>query len=103
MKNFKNKTKNILYQKVKALFLKAMKNGRNFLIAVNIVGIIFITINNAYYSYGVMIYKVSFKEANDDFWSSELLFCGIFVIILNGLALIAWIRNRIKNKTKNDK
>ncbi|MDE6491975.1 MAG: hypothetical protein K2L37_02355, partial [Lactobacillus sp.] len=62
----------------------------------NIVGIIFITFENLYYSYGMMLYKTSFADATEEFWSTELLFGGLFLLVVNGLALIAVIREKHK-------
>lgn len=81
---------------LKNLFLKLTKSGKGFLLLVNIVGIIFITFENLYYSYGMMLYKRSFANATEEFWSTELLFGGLFLLVVNGLALIAVIREKHK-------
>lgn len=81
---------------LKNLFLKLTKSGKGFLLLVNIVGIIFITFENLYYSYGMMLYKTSFADATEEFWSTELLFGGLFLLVVNGLALIAVIREKHK-------
>lgn len=81
---------------LKNLFLKLTKSGKWFLLLVNIVGIIFITFENLYYSYGMMLYKTSFANATEEFWSTELLFGGLFLLVVNGLALIAVIREKHK-------
>lgn len=72
--------------------------GKDSYYLVNIVGIIFITFENLYDSYGMMLYKTSFADATEEFWSSELLFGGLFLLVVNGLALIAVIREKHKKK-----
>ena len=42
------------------------------LLAINVVGLIFITIYSAYYSFGSMLFGVHTEAAVKDFWNTEI-------------------------------
>ena len=58
------------------------------LMAINMVGLILITIYSAYYSFGTMLFGVHTVAAVKDFWNTEFLIGTIFLICVNLLAII---------------
>ncbi|PTM21139.1 hypothetical protein DA798_11830 [Lactobacillus sp. PFC-70] len=61
------------------------------LVFVNLLGIGAITLFNAYYSFGTMLFKVSLASAATDFFRSEVVFNGLFLIVWNGYVLIRYL------------
>lgn len=78
------------------LDLKSKRRGNSIkwllgLIAINIVGLILITIYSAYYSFGTMLFGVHTAAAVKDFWNTEYLLGTIFIVCFNLLAIITAI------------
>ena len=53
------------------------------LIAINVVGLILITIYSAYYSFGTMLFGVHTAASVKDFWNTEILMGTIFLVCVN--------------------
>lgn len=70
------------------------------LIAINLIGLLLITLYSAYYSFGTMIFGVHKADAIIDFWHSEMLLGIPFLIGFNLLAIITAIYRKIKNGKK---
>ena len=87
-------------KKVGELFLKVVEWGtqdnKHFWFFVNLAGILLITIYNLYYCYGTMIFKVGFAEANQDFWRSQFVLIGGYLILINLISLFFFIKNKFK-------
>lgn len=66
------------------------------LLAINVVGLIFITIYSAYYSFGTMLFGVHTVAAVKDFWNTEFLIGTIFLICVNLLAIITAVVRQFK-------
>ena len=66
------------------------------LLAINVVGLIFITIYSAYYSFGTMLFGVHTAAAVKDFWNTEFLIGTIFLICVNLLAIITAVVRQFK-------
>lgn len=66
------------------------------LLAINVVGLIFITIYSAYYSFGTMLFGVHTAAAVKDFWNTEFLMGTIFLICVNLLAIITAVVRQFK-------
>lgn len=70
------------------------------LIAINLIGLLLITLYSAYYSFGTMIFGVHKADAIIDFWHSEMLLGIPFLTGFNLLAIITAIYRKIKNGKK---
>ena len=66
------------------------------LLAINVVGLIFITIYSAYYSFGTMLFGVHTAAAVKDIWNTEFLMGTIFLICVNLLAIITAVVRQFK-------
>ena len=66
------------------------------LLAINVVGLIFITIYSAYYSFGTMLFGVHTAAAVKDFWNTEFLMGTIFLVCVNLLAIITAVVRQFK-------
>ena len=66
------------------------------LLAINVVGLIFITIYSAYYSFGTMLFGVHTAAAVKDFWNTEILMGTIFLVCVNALAVITAVATQFK-------
>ena len=66
------------------------------LLAINVVGLIFITIYSAYYSFVTMLFGVHTAAAVKDFWNTEFLMGTIFLICVNLLAIITAVVRQFK-------
>ena len=66
------------------------------LLAINVVGLIFITIYSAYYSFGTMLFGVHTAAAVKDFWNTEILMGTIFLVCVNALAVITAVARQFK-------
>lgn len=66
------------------------------LIAINVVGLILITIYSAYYSFGTMLFGVHTAAAVKDFWNTEILMGTIFLVYVNALAVITAVARQFK-------
>ncbi|MBW8461062.1 hypothetical protein K1B48_07875 [Lactobacillus johnsonii] len=66
------------------------------LLAINVVGLIFITIYSAYYSFGTMLFGVHTAAAVKDFWNTEILMGTIFFVCVNALAVITAVARQFK-------
>lgn len=66
------------------------------LLAINVVGLIFITIYSAYYSFGTMLFGVHTAAAVKDFWNTEILMGTIFLVCVNLLAIITAVVRQFK-------
>lgn len=66
------------------------------LIAINVVGLILITIYSAYYSFGTMLFGVHTAAAVKDFWNTEILMGTILLVCVNALAVITAVARQFK-------
>lgn len=66
------------------------------LLAINVVGLIFITIYSAYYSFGTMLFGVHTAAAVKDFWNTEILMGTIFLVCVNAFAVITAVARQFK-------
>ena len=66
------------------------------LLAINVVGLIFITIYSAYYSFGTMLFVVHTSAAVIDFCNTEILMGTIFLVCVNALAVITAVARQFK-------
>lgn len=66
------------------------------LMAINMVGLILITIYSAYYSFGTMLFGVYTVAAVKGFWNTEFLMGTIFLICVNLLAIITAVVRQFK-------
>ena len=66
------------------------------LMAINMVGLILITIYSAYYSFGTMLFGVHTAAAVKGFWNTEFLMGTIFLICVNLLAIITAVVRQFK-------
>ena len=66
------------------------------LIAINVVGLILITIYSAYYSFGTMLFGVHTAAAVKDFWNTEILMGTIFLVCVYAHAVIPAVARKFK-------
>ena len=66
------------------------------LIAINVVGLILITIYSAYYGFGTMLFGVHTAAAVKDFWNTEILMGTIFLVCVNALTVITAVARQFK-------
>ena len=66
------------------------------LLVINVVGLIFITIYSAYYSFGTMLFGVHTAATVKDFWNTEILMGTIFLVCVNAIAVITAVARQFK-------
>lgn len=68
------------------------------LVAILIIGLIFITLYSAYYSFGTMIFGVHSESAIKDFWNTEFLLGTVYISAVLVITLVTQISRWLKNK-----